>query len=43
MTSLFSPLRLRDLEIRNRVWLPPMCQYHAFDADGTPEDWHTVH
>lgn len=43
MTSLFSPIRLRDLEVRNRVWLPPMCQYHAFDGDGTPEDWHTVH
>ncbi|QGU05858.1 NADH:flavin oxidoreductase/NADH oxidase [Corynebacterium comes] len=43
MTSLFTSLRLRDLEIPNRVWLPPMCQYHAFDADGTPEDWHMVH
>lgn len=43
MTSLFEPIRIRDLEIRNRMWLPPMCQYHAFDADGTPEDWHTVH
>lgn len=43
MTTLFDPIRLRDLEIRNRVWLPPMCQYHAFDADGTPEDWHVVH
>jgi len=30
MTLLFSPLRLRDLEIRNRAWMPPMCQYHAF-------------
>src|SRR5699024_9777238 len=43
MTLLFSPLRLRDLEIRNRAWMPPMCQYHAFDSDGTPEDWHLVH
>ncbi len=41
MNSLFTPIRLRDLEIRNRVWMPPMCQYHA--TDGLPEDWHFVH
>jgi len=41
MNSLFTPIRLRELNIRNRVWLPPMCQYHA--TDGIPEDWHFVH
>ncbi|AGF73787.1 NADH:flavin oxidoreductase/NADH oxidase [Corynebacterium halotolerans] len=43
MSELFSPFRLRDLELPNRVWMPPMCQYHASDRDGTPEDWHLVH
>ena len=43
MTSLIEPITLRDLTIRNRMWLPPMCQYHCFDSDGTPEDWHLVH
>ena len=43
MNHLFTPIQLRDLEIRNRAWMPPMCQYHAFDSDGTPEDWHLVH
>lgn len=43
MTALFTPFRLRDLELPNRVWLPPMCQYQASDRDGTPEEWHLVH
>ena len=38
---LFSPLRLRDVEFRNRVWVSPMCQYSA--RDGLANDWHLVH
>lgn len=34
-------LTLRGLEIPNRMWLPPMCQYSA--VDGVPTDWHKVH
>jgi 2,4-dienoyl-CoA reductase-like NADH-dependent reductase (Old Yellow Enzyme family) len=41
MTGLFTPLRLRDTDIRNRVWVAPMCQYSA--VDGVPNDWHLVH
>jgi 2,4-dienoyl-CoA reductase-like NADH-dependent reductase (Old Yellow Enzyme family) len=41
MSQLFSPLRLRGLEIRNRAWVSPMCQYSA--VDGLPNDWHMVH
>ncbi len=41
MTHLFDPLTLRGTTIRNRVWLPPMCQYSA--VDGVPNDWHLVH
>ncbi len=41
MSSLFAPLTLRSLTLRNRVWLAPMCQYSA--ADGVPNDWHLVH
>ena len=32
MSQLFTPVRLRDLEIRNRVWVSPMCQYSAVDG-----------
>src|SRR5512141_7987 len=41
MSLLFTPVRLRDLEIRNRVWVSPMCQYSA--EDGLPNQWHLVH
>jgi len=40
---LFDPLTIRDLTVRNRVWLPPMCQYVVVDRDGMPTDWHFVH
>lgn len=43
MSKLFEPIRLRDLEIRNRIWLPPMCQYSCENQDGTVGDWHRVH
>ena len=38
---LFTPFRLRDLLLVNRVVVSPMCQYCA--VDGTPNDWHLVH
>ena len=41
MSLLFTPSRLRDLEIRNRVWVSPMCQYSS--TDGLPDQWHLVH
>jgi 2,4-dienoyl-CoA reductase-like NADH-dependent reductase (Old Yellow Enzyme family) len=41
MSQLFSTVDLRGLEIRNRVWVSPMCQYSS--VDGLPDDWHLVH
>ncbi len=38
---LFTPFRLRDMRLVNRVVVSPMCQYSA--QDGTPNDWHLVH
>jgi len=38
---MFTPFRLRDLVLANRVVVSPMCQYVA--ADGTIGDWHMVH
>ncbi|MEI7925930.1 MAG: NADH:flavin oxidoreductase/NADH oxidase [Chloroflexota bacterium] len=43
MSVLFTPLRLRGVETRNRVWVAPMCQYSADNQDGIPTDWHLVH
>jgi 2,4-dienoyl-CoA reductase-like NADH-dependent reductase (Old Yellow Enzyme family) len=41
MSRLFSPIRFRELTIRNRVFVSPMCQYSS--EDGMPTDWHLVH
>ena len=38
---MFTPFRLRELILENRVVVSPMCQYCAID--GTPTDWHLVH
>jgi anthraniloyl-CoA monooxygenase len=38
---MFTPFRLRDVVIPNRVVVSPMCQYVA--ADGTVGEWHIVH
>ena len=40
---LFEPLTLRGLTFRNRIWVPPMCQYSVEPLDGVPAPWHTVH
>ncbi len=41
MPALFTPLRLRELELPNRIVVSPMCQYSA--VDGLATDWHTLH
>jgi NADPH2 dehydrogenase len=41
MPALFSPIRLRSLELANRIVVSPMCQYSA--VDGRAQPWHTVH
>ena len=40
-SKLFSPLRLRELEFKNRIFVSPMCQYSS--ENGMPTDWHFVH
>jgi 2,4-dienoyl-CoA reductase-like NADH-dependent reductase (Old Yellow Enzyme family) len=41
MSSLFQELKLKDVKLRNRIAVSPMCQYSA--DDGHPNDWHLVH
>jgi anthraniloyl-CoA monooxygenase len=38
---MFTPFRLRDLVLENRVVVSPMSQYSA--VDGMPNEWHFVH
>jgi len=41
MSTLFSPLKLRNIEFKSRVFVSPMCQYSS--ESGMPGDWHLVH
>src|ERR1019366_8783500 len=39
--DLLSPLSIGGLQLRNRIVMPPMCQYSA--EEGMANDWHLVH
>jgi 2,4-dienoyl-CoA reductase-like NADH-dependent reductase (Old Yellow Enzyme family) len=39
--KLFAPLKIRNIELKNRIVVSPMCQYSA--KDGHPQSWHLVH
>lgn len=41
MSKLFSPLKIRDVQLKNRITVSPMCMYSA--VEGFPTQWHTVH
>lgn len=41
MAKAFDPFTLKGITLRNRIVVPPMCQYQA--VDGVPNDWHLVH
>lgn len=43
MKELFHPFQIKNLELKNRVVMPPMCQYSVTKEDGTPNDWHYTH
>src|SRR5438477_483657 len=41
MPDLFDRLTLRNIDLRNRIGVSPMCQYSC--VDGFATDWHLVH
>ncbi|KAF8313801.1 FMN-linked oxidoreductase [Clavulina sp. PMI_390] len=41
LPKLFTPLTIRDMEVKNRIWVSPMCQYSS--PNGFVTDWHFVH
>lgn len=41
MSKLFSPLNIREIRFKNRIFVSPMCQYSS--EEGMPTDWHLVH
>lgn len=40
-SQLFSPIKIKDTTLKNRIVISPMCQYSAID--GFANDWHLVH
>ncbi|MBN2626039.1 MAG: NADH:flavin oxidoreductase/NADH oxidase, partial [Spirochaetales bacterium] len=42
MAKLFSPITLRELTLKNRIMMAPMCMYSA-DVRGYAQDWHFTH
>ncbi len=41
MSLLFSPLQIKNITLKNRIVVSPMCQYSAID--GFANNWHLVH
>lgn len=41
MADLFSSFKLKDITLKNRIVVAPMCQYQA--KEGLPNEWHQVH
>lgn len=41
MSALFTPFTLKGITLRNRIAVPPMCQYSA--TDGVTNEWHLGH
>lgn len=43
MKNIFTPIKLCGLELKNRIVMPPMCQFSVQNKDGIPNEWHYVH
>ena len=41
LPHLFDELKIKEVTLRNRIGVSPMCQYSA--EDGMMTDWHLVH
>ena len=41
MASLFSTLKIKEIEFKNRIGVSPMCQYSSIN--GFSNNWHLVH
>ena len=41
LPKLFTPIKIRGIEMPNRIWVSPMCQYSALEGFQSP--WHDTH
>lgn len=42
-TRLFSPYTIKNVTLKNRIVMSPMCMYSSYNQDGKVTDWHRVH
>ncbi|WP_176447191.1 NADPH dehydrogenase NamA [Lentibacillus sp. CBA3610] len=43
MTKLFTPIEFRNVELKNRIVMSPMCMYSCMDQDGKITPFHMTH
>jgi len=43
LSDLFSPLTIRNMTLKNRIVMSPMCMYSCDDQDGRVMAWHKIH
>ena len=43
MSKLFTPITVRSVKAKNRIWVAPMCMYSCEAKDGVVGDFHLVH
>ncbi|WP_139999825.1 NADH:flavin oxidoreductase/NADH oxidase [Paenibacillus paridis] len=43
MKDILSPYTVKGLELKNRIVMPPMCQYSVEKKDGIATEWHYMH
>jgi NADPH2 dehydrogenase len=41
--KLFEPYKLKDITLKNRIVMAPMCMYSSHNEDGKVENWHKTH
>lgn len=41
--KLLTPIKIREVNFKNRLFMSPMCQYSVKAKDGVPEEWHLIH
>jgi NADPH2 dehydrogenase len=42
-TKLFSPYTIKDVTLKNRIVMAPMCMYSSHNEDGKVTNWHYTH
>lgn len=41
--KLFEPYKIKNVTLKNRIVMSPMCMYSCMDEDGMAGDWHYTH